>query len=46
MASKKSLLDIGGTKLEVSNLEKVFYPRTGFTKGQVIDYYIKISPYL
>jgi bifunctional non-homologous end joining protein LigD len=46
MASKKSQLDIGGTKLEVSNLDKVFYPQTGFTKGQVIDYYIKISPYL
>jgi bifunctional non-homologous end joining protein LigD len=43
---KKSQLEIGGLKLEVSNLEKVFYPRTGFTKGQVIDYYIKISPQL
>jgi bifunctional non-homologous end joining protein LigD len=30
----------------VSRLDKVFYPRTGFTKGQVIDYYIRISPAL
>jgi bifunctional non-homologous end joining protein LigD len=43
---KKSQLEVGGVKLEVSNLEKVFYPKTGFTKGQVIDFYIKISPYL
>jgi bifunctional non-homologous end joining protein LigD len=42
----KSQLEIGGLKLEVSNLNKVFYPRTGFTKGQVIDFYIKISPQL
>jgi len=41
---KKSQLEINGLKLEVSNLDKVFYPKTGFTKGQVIDFYIKISP--
>ncbi len=39
-------LDIEGTKVDVSNLEKVFYPRTGFTKGEVIDYYVRISPVL
>ncbi len=35
-----------GGEIEVSNLRKIFYPETGFTKGQVIDYYIQISPYL
>jgi bifunctional non-homologous end joining protein LigD len=39
-------IDVEGTKLEVSNLDKVFYPRTGFTKGQVVDYYIRIARYL
>jgi bifunctional non-homologous end joining protein LigD len=43
---KKSQLEIGGVKLDVSNLDKIFYPKTGFTKGQVIDFYIKISPCL
>ncbi|HEU6447789.1 MAG TPA: non-homologous end-joining DNA ligase [Verrucomicrobiae bacterium] len=43
---KTSQLDIGGTKIDVSNLDKILYPQTGFTKGQVIDYYIKISPVL
>ena len=42
----KSQLKIGGRTVEVSNLDKVFYPKTGFTKGQVIDYYVNISPYL
>ena len=37
----KSQLEINGTMVEVSNLDKVLYPKIGFTKGQVIDYYIK-----
>src|SRR5205085_5010419 len=36
-------LQVEGKKVPVSRLEKVFYPATGFTKGQVIDYYIRIS---
>ena len=44
--STKSQLDIGGTKVTVSNLGKVLYPKAGFTKGDVIDYYVKISPFL
>jgi bifunctional non-homologous end joining protein LigD len=44
--SDKSQLRIGGTTIEVSNLGKVFYPKTGFTKGQIIDYYIRVSPVL
>ena len=42
----KSQLNIDGVKVEVSNLDKVFYPKTGFTKGDMIEYYIKISKYL
>ena len=42
----KSQLEVGGTVVDVSNLEKVFYPKTGFNKGQVIDYYVKVSPFL
>jgi bifunctional non-homologous end joining protein LigD len=39
-------LVIGGKRLKVSNLDKVLYPETGFTKGQVIDFYIRIAPML
>lgn len=42
----KSELKIDGTTVEVSNLNKVFYPKTGFTKGQIIDFYVRISPVL
>src|SRR5438309_5404327 len=39
-------LVVEGKKLAVSNLDKVLYPKVGFTKGQVIDYYIRIAPVL
>src|SRR5450631_2322483 len=39
-------LDVNGVAVDVTNLNKVFYPKSGFTKGQVIDYYIRVSRYL
>jgi len=42
----KAELMVQGKKLPVSNLNKVLYPKAGFTKGQVIDYYIRIAPVL
>ena len=35
---------VGGRELVLSNLDKVLYPESGFTKGQVIDYYARIAP--
>ncbi len=37
---------VDGRTLEVSNLAKVLYPRAGFTKGQMIDYYARVAPVL
>jgi len=39
-------IEVQGRKLEVSNLDKVLYPKAGFTKGQVIDYYVQVSRWL
>src|SRR3954463_7257262 len=44
--SKKTILEVEGKQIPVSNLDKVLYPATGFTKGKVIDYYIRIAPVL
>jgi bifunctional non-homologous end joining protein LigD len=41
--SQQTQLEIEGKSVPVTNLDKIFYPQTGFTKGQVIDYYIKVS---
>jgi bifunctional non-homologous end joining protein LigD len=43
---KRSQLDVGGKTLNVTNLEKVLYPEAGFTKGDLINYYIRVSPVL
>lgn len=42
----KSNLKIDGRVVQVSNLAKVMYPGTGFTKADVIDYYIKASRHI
>src|SRR5438552_8548733 len=44
--SDKAQLIVEGKKLAVSNLNKVLYPKAGFTKGQVIDYYIRVAPFI
>jgi bifunctional non-homologous end joining protein LigD len=41
--AQKTQLAVGNTKIEVSNLDKVLYPKSGFTKGEVIDYYVRVS---
>jgi bifunctional non-homologous end joining protein LigD len=41
-----AIVEVEGRKLKLSNLDKVLYPATGFTKGQVIDYYVRIASVL
>ena len=42
----EQVVEIEGKRLSLSNLDKVLYPDAGFTKGQVIDYYVRIAPSL
>lgn len=44
--SKSQVVEVDGRRLTLSNLDKVLYPATGFSKGQVIDYYARIAPAL
>jgi len=44
MADTPSLVEIDGRELKLSNLDKVLYPETGYTKGEVIDYYARVAP--
>ncbi len=46
MAKSTSTIEIQGHKLSVSNLDKVLYPADDFTKGDLIDYYMRIAPVL
>ena len=45
MAGQGLVTEIEGRQLTLTNLDKVLYP-DGTTKGQVIDYYVRIAPIL
>ena len=36
-------VEVDGRELKLTNLDKVLYPKTGFTKGEVVDYYAKVA---
>ncbi len=44
--SAKTSVEVDGRALALSNLDKVLYPETGTTKGEVIDYYARVAPVL
>ncbi len=46
MAKQETSIEVEGREIRLSNLQKVLYPKAGFTKGQVIEYYVKIAPVL
>ena len=43
---KKQQLEIEGRQLVVSNLDKIFFPQCGFTKGETIAYYSQAAQVL
>jgi bifunctional non-homologous end joining protein LigD len=44
--AKKQKIKFGQRELELSNLDKVMYPGSGFTKGEAIDYYVRVSQFI
>ena len=42
--AKSTRTTIAGRELSVSNLDKVLFPQSGFTKGQLIDFYVRVAP--
>lgn len=39
-------LEINHKKVKVTNLEKIFWPEEGYTKGDLIDYYRSVAKYI
>jgi bifunctional non-homologous end joining protein LigD len=37
-------VEVEGKELRLTNLDKVLYPKAGFTKGEMVDYYAKVAP--
>lgn len=44
--SAEQYVSVGGHRLRLTNLDKVMYPETGTTKGEVIDYYTRVAEVL
>ena len=40
------VLDLPTGRLEISNLDKIFFPKTKHTKGDVMRFYARVAPYL
>ena len=44
MAKTEQVVEVDGRELKLTNLDKVLYPKTGFTKGEMVDYYARVAP--
>ncbi len=42
----RKIVDIGGKKLSLANLDKNLYPAYGFTKAQILEYYRRIARFM
>ncbi len=42
MASSQ-VVEVDGRELKLTNLDKVLYPKAGFAKGQMVDYYARVA---
>jgi len=43
MASPKTVIEVAGREVAVSNPQKVYFPRTGHTKLDVVQYYLAVA---
>ena len=43
MATRKEILEIGGHEVTVSNPDKVYFPETGYTKMDLVSYYLSVA---
>jgi DNA ligase D-like protein (predicted polymerase) len=43
MASKKTVIEVAGREVTVTNPDKVYFPRAGYTKMDLIRYYLAVA---
>jgi bifunctional non-homologous end joining protein LigD len=44
--AESRIVEVDGRELKLTNLDKVLYPKAGFAKGEVVEYYAKVGPTL
>jgi bifunctional non-homologous end joining protein LigD len=45
-SAARDALDVGGRRLAIRHLDRVVFPRTGTTKAQLLDYYVRVADVL
>ena len=43
MPTRKEILEIGGREVSVSNPDKVYFPKAGHTKMDLVNYYLAVE---
>src|ERR671921_473904 len=43
MPTRKEVLEIGGREVSISNPDKVYFPETGYTKMDLVSYYLAVA---
>ncbi len=43
MPERSEVIEVGGRQVTISNPDKVFFPRTGHTKGDLVRYYVAVA---
>ena len=43
MAERKEIVEVGGRSVTVTNPDKVYFPRTGHTKLDLVRYYLSVA---
>lgn len=46
LSGAEALVPVDGHELKLTNLNKVFYPREGYNKRDLLTYYSEVAPYL
>jgi bifunctional non-homologous end joining protein LigD len=41
--ASSQVVEVDGRELKLTNLDKVLYPKAGFSKGEMVDYYAKVA---
>ena len=44
MAKTEQVVKVDRRELKLTNLDKVLYPKAGFSKGEMVDYYARVAP--
>ena len=43
MAARKEILEIAGREVTITNPDKVYFPKTGHTKLDLVRYYLAVA---